>query len=401
MRPIDPDLNPDLNPEINPEINPENNQKNNSNNQKSFAYLSQQAQVISRSSTLKSLSLIVFFSLLFLLVLFLAFQKQKSNSHPKPAIQISGEVQSSEDQYLLQGNLNKNANLNSHSPSSSNTKLDSGVQSLGQIYQALNSNRFNQNQFNSEPGHSAVFSLRENSPTGVYQDQNSNQNLSKNNAENNSVLAGSGNFSDYANSQKQDFETIRSRQIQHPDLTIAEGELIKGSLETAINSDLPGMIEAVLSQPVYSYLGADLLIPMGSRLIGQYTSMSSNGAASDRIFVVWNRLITPDGRSIMINSPGSDQLGQAGMGADSVNTHFWKIFGTSALLSILGAGVSNMGVSPSDQANSADAYRQAVSGSLVNSSSQALNQNQNINPTLHFYQGDPITIFVAHDLDLA
>lgn len=189
-------------------------------------------------------------------------------------------------------------------------------------------------------------------------------------------------------------------QIAHPDMTIAEGEMLHGILETAIDSDLPGMIRAILTEPAYSYTGQHLLLPAGSRLIGQYTSVANNGAATRRVFVIWNRVITPDGLSIQLDSPGTDALGQAGMGADSVDTHFWKIFGTAALLSIMGAAVSTEGVNSQDQPNSADAYRQAVTNSLSQSAHKSLSDNQSIQPTLHIHQGNDVRIFVAHDLDL-
>lgn len=354
----------------------------------------QRTRVISHSKNVRTWSLVLLFGLLVLSIVLLALNKRHEvGVLEKSSVHISGEAPSIQDDTNPEYKY-----LTNHKPGEyKNSELLDRPKYSG----AINSGVFNANTINPD-----IFAMRENSPTGVYQNQGQNQDQNQAQAINNkntgqSVLAGSGQFSDYANHQTQDFDTIRARKIQHPEKTIAEGEFIQGYLETAINSDLPGMIEAVLSQPVYSYVGADLLIPKGSRLIGQYTAMTSNGAATERIFVVWNRLITPDGQSIMINSPGADALGRSGMGADSVNTHFWKIFGTSALLSILGAGVSNLNVSPQDQPNSADAYRQAISGSLVNSSSQVLNQNQNINPTLNLYQGDPITIFVAHDLDLS
>lgn len=378
-----------------------------------FAHLANKTKVGSNSQLFKSIGLILLFSVFISLIFFLSTQKKEENLKNKPDISLSGSGGmknlnlnlNPEDQYLLNSSGNSSGNNPAHlsllsnppANSQANSQADLPLHSLNNIYTGTaleNSNNLE------------LLKARENSPTTIFQEVNNLNNPNNSNNSNNSnqashpVLAGDSNFSNYANQQSPDFDTVQARSIKNPEWRIASGELLKGYLNTAINSDLPGMIEAVLSEPVYSYLGAHLLIQKGTRLIGQYTSMSSNGAASDRIFVIWNRLITPDGRSLMINSPGADQLGRSGMGADAINTHFWKIFGTSTLLSILGAGASNMGVSSSDQPNSSDAYRQAVSGSLVNSSSQVLSQNQNIQPTLHFYQGDPISIFVARDLEL-
>ena len=172
------------------------------------------------------------------------------------------------------------------------------------------------------------------------------------------------------------------------------------TLETAINSDLPGTVRAVITSPVYAYTGDAPIIPAGSRLIGQYASISSNGAASARVFVIWNRVITPNGISIMINSPDSDSLGRSGAAADSVDSHFFKTFGTAILLSVMSASAANSGVSSADQPNSADAYRQSIANSFQQSAQTSLNKNLDIKPTLHVYQGDSINVFVAHDLDL-
>jgi type IV secretion system protein VirB10 len=118
-----------------------------------------------------------------------------------------------------------------------------------------------------------------------------------------------------------------------------------------------------------------------------------------RIFMVWTRLITPSGISIQLGSPGVDSLGVAGIGADEVNRHFWERFGTGSLLSIIGAGAANVGVSAADQENSASAYRTAVANSFAQSANQTLQQNNKIPPTLTINQGKPIIVFVAKDLN--
>lgn len=151
-----------------------------------------------------------------------------------------------------------------------------------------------------------------------------------------------------------------------------------------------------MNHDVYAESGNQVLIPRGSRLVGQYNSAIRKGQA--RVFVVWNRLIRPDGIEIAINSGGTDPLGQAGV-AGHVNNHFWKIFGTSTLLSIIGAGSANLGVTPSDQYNSTSAYREQIAQSFQNSSSKILEQYADIPPTITIKQGTPIKVFVAKDLD--
>ena len=177
---------------------------------------------------------------------------------------------------------------------------------------------------------------------------------------------------------------------------IAQGSLIHAILEPATNSDLPGYVRAIVSEPSYSEDGTALLIPEGSRLIGQYKSGMLQGQT--RIFMVWTRLITPTGISIQLGSPGVDSLGVAGMEADEIDNHFWARFGTGSLLSIIGIGAANAGVSATDQENSASLYRTAVANSFAQSANQSLQQDGRIPPTLKTFQGKPIMVFVAKDL---
>ena len=180
---------------------------------------------------------------------------------------------------------------------------------------------------------------------------------------------------------------------------VAGGRLIHATMESAINSDLPGFTRASVSESVYSEEGTQVLIPRGSRLIGQYKSGMLKGQS--RVFIVWTRLITPNGVSVNLGSAGVDNLGTAGIGADSIDRHFWQQFGTASLLSILGAGAANVGVSGSDQDNSASAYRSAIANSFTQSASQSLQQDNMVAPTLKINQGKPIMIFVSRDLYFA
>ncbi len=233
--------------------------------------------------------------------------------------------------------------------------------------------------------------VRQNAPTLMY------TNMSHASAAKSvGVFAGGGANSHFANHQIQSTR-FTAKKIQHPDVTIASGEIIHAVLETAINSDLPGMVRATVSMPVYSYTLERLLIPAASRLIGQYTSATVRG--QQRVMVVWNRLIRPDGVAVTLNSPGSDTLGRAGQTANAVNRHFIARFGQSALLSILGAGAASMGVSHADQYNSIAQYRMAVMQSLQQAASQSIQSGRVLKPTLHVYQGANINVFVAHDLD--
>lgn len=192
-------------------------------------------------------------------------------------------------------------------------------------------------------------------------------------------------------------KTISATRVGPLNQFIGEGQLIHAILETAINSDLPGSLRAIIDQPVYAEDGSQILIPLGTRLIGQYKNGLLQGQS--RIFIVWTRLITPDGLSLHLESPGVDSLGMAGMAADVVDRHFWQRFGTATLLSLLGSGTSNVDVANNASYNSAQAYRMAIANSLNQTAQQTLQQQTMISPTLWVNQGSPIQVFVVHDLD--
>lgn len=185
--------------------------------------------------------------------------------------------------------------------------------------------------------------------------------------------------------------------LAHPAATLAQGTMIWATLETRIASDLPGMTRAVTSEDIYSEDGSEVLLPKGSRLIGQYTNAIAQG--QQRVFVVWQRVIRPDHITIQLNSPGTDALGAAGIGADTIDHHFVEQFGTAALLSIISAGAANTDVSSQDQFNSASAYREALSNSFAQTAQNTLRATGTINPTLYIDQGKAISVFVARDLD--
>ena len=212
---------------------------------------------------------------------------------------------------------------------------------------------------------------------------------------NEATFVGKGEDASFGN-QAATTSTVAATQVPHPESTIVSGEMIHATLSVASNSDLPGMVTAIVSTPAYSYTGENELIPAGSRLVGQYNSAVLQGQS--RIFIMWNRLVLPNGVSVDINSPDTDQIGQAGEPADYVNRRFWSRFGESILLSILSAGVSNVDVQSSDQYNSAQAYRMAMAESFQQSAAGTLQQTISLKPTLVRYQGATINVFIAHDL---
>jgi type IV secretion system protein VirB10 len=164
-------------------------------------------------------------------------------------------------------------------------------------------------------------------------------------------------------------------------------------METALNSDLPGYARALTQRDVYSFDGSAVLIPAGSRLIGQYKSGVAQGAS--RVFVLWTRLIRPDGVSIDLASPAVDELGRGGLGG-KVNRHFFRRFGGAILTSVLTGGI-----------NAAAASLSGGSTIIVGSAGQATSlanqatESTDIPPTITTRQGAAVRVFVARDLDFS
>ncbi len=191
--------------------------------------------------------------------------------------------------------------------------------------------------------------------------------------------------------------------LENQDSLITQGTFIAGVLETAINSDLPGMVRALVHTPVYSRTGKVKLIPRGSRLIGRYQSGMQEGQT--RVFVAWTRLERPDGIVIDLGSPGADELGRSGM-SGGYSSHFFRRFGSAALLSIIGSGVaiagspnSNAGGNfPTERDRAISDASKRVGDSFRQTSEQSLSKSMNIPPTVTIPQGAKINIFVARDL---
>ena len=190
-------------------------------------------------------------------------------------------------------------------------------------------------------------------------------------------------------------EAVHARLLRTTAYTITEGTLIPAVLETAINSDLPGLVRSVNSADVYSHDGSQLLIPKGSRLVGRYQSDIRRGQV--RVFIIWTRIIRADGLSVMINSPGTDPLGRAGLEGE-VDTHFFQIFGAAILLSILDGGLDVAIEMARQQGDDSTAIIQRDRG-MSRAAELALQDSIRIQPTIHIDQGTAISIQVARDLD--
>jgi type IV secretory pathway VirB10-like protein len=175
------------------------------------------------------------------------------------------------------------------------------------------------------------------------------------------------------------------------------GTVIAASLISGLNSDLPGFVIAQVTEHVYdSVSGRTLLIPQGSRLIGRYDNVVAFG--QDRALVVWQRLIRPDGSSVLIdNLPATDASGYAGL-ADSIDLHTFKLLKGVALATLLGVG-TELALGTSDN-SLVKALQQAVQTTGNRAGQRLIERQLDVGPTLTVRPGWPLRVIVHKDIVL-
>ena len=195
--------------------------------------------------------------------------------------------------------------------------------------------------------------------------------------------------------------------------TIAQGKLLTAVLETAINTELPGSVRAVVSRDVYAEAGNEVLIPKGSRLFGSYSSKISRGQG--RVEIGWTRLIRPDGVDMAITFNASDQFGRAGLVGDvdnkynslianSIMTSMLAIGGVAAAQSILtGNSATTTTTNPTQgtTTSTGSATNQAlydVTKTIIDTVGQLISNTIDLNPIIRVPQGTKITVIVNSDI---
>jgi type IV secretion system protein VirB10 len=187
---------------------------------------------------------------------------------------------------------------------------------------------------------------------------------------------------------------ISAEVIGNPSHTVLQGTLIQASLETAVESSLPGQIVAVVNRPVWSFDQSRVVIPQGSRIYGSYGSDIALGQA--RLLVGWTRLVTPDGQSVELAAFGADDQGRSGL-TGAVNTRFGLRFGSAALLSIIGAGASL--AAPGPDGDAAAAITDSLAESFAQTTEAVIGQYATLPPIISVQPGASITVIVDRDLE--
>jgi type IV secretion system protein VirB10 len=177
---------------------------------------------------------------------------------------------------------------------------------------------------------------------------------------------------------------------------IQAGATIPAALVAGLRSDLPGQVIAQVTEPVFdSPTGRHLLIPQGSRLVGQYDA--EIGYGQERVLLVWNRLILPDGRSVVLErQPGADAAGYAGL-QDRVDNHWGRLFRAGLLSTLLGVGAE---LSRNGDSDVARAIREGAQESVGDAGQEVVRRQLEIRPTLTVRPGHPVRVIVTRDLIL-
>ena len=197
----------------------------------------------------------------------------------------------------------------------------------------------------------------------------------------------------------------RSHAKPDPEVTLSDGQnhrLLEGTiLETVLtnrlNGSLAGPVNTMLTTDVYTHDGQHLLIPQGSRILGEVKPVASFG--QQRLAIVFHRIIMPDGYSVSLDQfQGLNQIGETGL-RDQVNHHYLEIFGVSIAIGAI-AGLSQANTLYGISESATDAYRQGFASSLSQSSLRILDRFLNILPTFTIREGYRIKVYLAGDLPL-
>ncbi len=175
-------------------------------------------------------------------------------------------------------------------------------------------------------------------------------------------------------------------------LLLPKGSFLDCTLETAIDSTLPGMTTCVLATDTFSADGSVVLLERGTKLVGETRGQVQQG--SSRVFVLWSEARTPTGVIVPLSSPGADELGRSGLPGE-VDRHFWQRFGAAILVSVIEGGIQ-AGVQSRSGGGGTTIYNPSTTTDVM---TEVLKSTIAIPPTVTKANGDRIQVLVARDLD--
>ena len=184
--------------------------------------------------------------------------------------------------------------------------------------------------------------------------------------------------------------TVRASVLPTQRLLLPKGTFIDCTLETAIDSTLPGLTTCVMATDVFGADGKVVLLERGTKLVGE--TRGEVGAGSARVFVLWTEARTPTGVVVPLASPGTDELGRSGL-ASEVNRHFWQRFGAAMLISVIDGTLQGAVAS---RGSGTVVVNPSGSEQIV---TEVLRGTVNIPPTVRVENGSRVQILVARDVD--
>ncbi len=208
---------------------------------------------------------------------------------------------------------------------------------------------------------------------------------------------------------------VKTTFVENRTNVVAQGKLLTAVLETAINTEVPGSVRAIVSRDVYGEAGNEVLISRGSRLFGTYSSQVTRGQG--RVQINWTRLIRPDGVDLAISSVASDKFGRAGISGDvdnkyaatianSVLTSILAVSGVALAESLIGNNGSNTTTVNPQQGTTTttgNASTQAVynvSKAITDTVGRIVNDTVNVSPAIRVPQGTRVTVIVNSDMNI-
>jgi type IV secretion system protein VirB10 len=185
---------------------------------------------------------------------------------------------------------------------------------------------------------------------------------------------------------------VAARLLPTQRLWLPKGAFIDCTLETAIDSSLPGMTTCVTATDTFGVDGKVVLLERGTKLVGETRGQVQQG--NSRLFVLWTQARTPAGVIVPLDSPGADELGRAGL-SGTVERHFWQRFGAALLITTIDAG-TQAAVQSSNRGTGTVVYNPSTTQDIT---TEVLKSTLSIGPTVRKDNGDRVQVLVARDID--
>ena len=191
--------------------------------------------------------------------------------------------------------------------------------------------------------------------------------------------------------------------ISHADSLLVRGTYIRCVLETRIITDIPGLTSCIVTEPVYSINGRRLLLPKGSKILGKY---NSEDPKIPRVSVIWDRITTPNGIDVSMQSPGVDNLGGAGF-PGQYDGHWASKLSSALLISLVSDAFKYAGEKYGPETESVTSGGEVITSpfqsntaeSVQNLARQAVARSASRPATVTINQGTIVNVYVAKDVD--